>query len=854
MYDQFQTIQRVSLKAIIKEKEFWILVFLGILYFHRPLFLGETFFFRDLYRLFLTRQQFFANSIHAGEFPLWNPYLHGGLPYMGNIINSALYPFTLLYLVFPLIKAFNLNIVLHVILCAVSAYLFSRIIGLRPISSLIAGVVYGFCGYTLSLVNLLAAFFNMPYLPLLFLFWHLFLLEGKRKWFLMSILAGVFQALTGTPSINAISMLSLLGWSLFYPYPHRSILRRILLWLFLGIFIVGIALLQIVPMTEMLAHSFRLKLSYTVFSSWSLHPKRLPELIFPGFLGYVDTLPWTVHYWGGNLVDDWNPLILSIYFGSISLVLAFIGGIRRRKDRVFPFRIRIFLLALFMISLFFTFGRFLPFFHLVYHYVPFITFFRYPIKCLIAGIFPLALLTGYTSEIHFSQKSLSLQHSQDSKIPEQHNVFWVPSSKMLAAFWGIATILLAITTMFWLSNDFANNFQEFFFKQSGAEVARHSLKFSFLHAFSIWLLVTLLYQYRRLKRRAWQHWLLACILIIDLFAAGKRVNPTAPEQLFTDVPPVVWIVRQEISDGRLFRTKDPSNLVLWVPDNILHIPRNRIVWGYRWNIETLHSRLASRYNIPVIFHSDPDRFSTVHLKKFKTLITNSSWEQRISLLSASNVTLILTHHKLQIPGIQRIAEIPNWSNIPLYLYKNTMTAARVEFVTDCKMINSDREAMESMLLPKYDPRHTVILHPPENQNFLSFFSMKQTQKNFTACGGLTPVYNAGSNTSQCETHITRSHSNIQSSLLVVSNTCDGYLVFSEPFYPGWHVNVDGKPAPILRANVAFSTIFLPAGKHEVKRFYRPTSVILGGIGSLCFFSLLLLITYKGWLMKPNNGE
>lgn len=141
--------RRPHLTVIFKEKEFWLLLLLGILYFYRPLFLGETFFFRDLYLFALPQKRLLVDFISARELPLWDPYLFGGQPYLANIANSALYPFNLLFFIFPLFTAFNLGIVIHAIFCCVATYAFSRIIGLQPLSSFIAGVVYGFCGYTL---------------------------------------------------------------------------------------------------------------------------------------------------------------------------------------------------------------------------------------------------------------------------------------------------------------------------------------------------------------------------------------------------------------------------------------------------------------------------------------------------------------------------------------------------------------------------------------------------------------------------------------------------------------------------------------------------------------------------------
>ena len=127
--------QRVSLKTVFREKELWLLILLGILYFYRLLFLGETFFIRDLFSHFVPQRQLLIDYIKAGEFPWWDPYLNGGRPYLTHISNSSFYPSNILYLFLPLLRAFNLDIVLHFLGCLTFAYLLSRIIGLQPISS-----------------------------------------------------------------------------------------------------------------------------------------------------------------------------------------------------------------------------------------------------------------------------------------------------------------------------------------------------------------------------------------------------------------------------------------------------------------------------------------------------------------------------------------------------------------------------------------------------------------------------------------------------------------------------------------------------------------------------------------------
>ncbi len=824
--------QRISLNGIFREKEFWLLVLLGILYFHRPLFMRETFYFRDLALHFFFQKQLFADFLKAWELPLWNIYQQGGQPYIAGLSNAPFYPINFLFVLFPVIKAFNLSIVLHLMSYSVFTYLLSRVIGLKPLSSFIAGLVYGFCGYALSLANMGGLLMSMPYVPLLLVFWHLYLLEGKGKWLITTVIAGVLQVFAAAPGISVLSMLFLLGWTLCYPYPHRSLWRRCVSWLLLGICIIGIASVQIFPTLEMVSQSSRGRgLTYSQFTAWSLSPKRLPEFFLPEFLGNINTLynP-EKHYWGMTALDEKGAFILSIYIGALTLALTCWGGLCRRDDPRFPFRARFFLFVLFISSLLLSFGRLLPFFPFLYQTIPLISVFRYPIKFLAAGILPVALLTAYTSEVHFGGASSSSQQVASPagvKHDKRSSSF---SATLVIIFWSIGVLWLIFTMLFLFSRDFVNHFQEFFFRQSGNPFIHRGLGLSLFHGCALWLLGALLYQYRRLKKRWWQHWVLAAILTLDLLVAGKHVNFYAPEEFFSSEPGVLQPIRHEIREGRLYRVPKKKETKIK-----LQAPTDDLMWLYRWNIDVLNEDTAALFRIPVIFYNDGSYLSQARVTRYKTLIESLAWEKRLPLLSAAGVTLILTADDVSLPGTHRIQEIPNRSNIPAYLYRNETAAKGVEFVSNWKFVDSDDQALKLMLHPAYDPRKYVLLQRSETTLWSRFFE-PQSPPN---------MIEAALTSHECGTSkIDKIRSNNHSAVFSVSNSCDGYVVFSEPYYPGWRVYVDEKPVPVFRANYAFSAIFLKAGEHTVERRYRPVSLLLGIITSALCCGMLFFIVYR----------
>jgi hypothetical protein len=76
--------------------------------------------------------------------------------------------------------------------------------------------------------------------------------------------------------------------------------------------------------------------------------------------------------------------------------------------------------------------------------------------------------------------------------------------------------------------------------------------------------------------------------------------------------------------------------------------------------------------------------------------------------------------------------------------------------------------------------------------------------------------------------------------------CRGLLILSETFYPGWEATVDGKPAPIIRANVALRGVALEKGRHRVEMRYRPRSVYTGLALTLVGLALAAAAVVTSW--------
>ena len=130
---------RPRFREIFREKELWLLEGLSAVFFATPLFGGRTYFLRDLYQWIFPQRRRLVELVHSEGLPLWDPVVNGGQPFLGEISNTARYPSAILGFVLPPVVAFNVEIVLHFLLCGLAAYLLARVLGLSRLAALVAG-------------------------------------------------------------------------------------------------------------------------------------------------------------------------------------------------------------------------------------------------------------------------------------------------------------------------------------------------------------------------------------------------------------------------------------------------------------------------------------------------------------------------------------------------------------------------------------------------------------------------------------------------------------------------------------------------------------------------------------------
>ena len=131
-------------------------------------------------------------------------------------------------------------------------------------------------------------------------------------------------------------------------------------------------------------------------------------------------------------------------------------------------------------------------------------------------------------------------------------------------------------------------------------------------------------------------------------------------------------------------------------------------------------------------------------------------------------------------------------------------------------------------------RAIVVVNDSEALSRMNDASLVWPAAYFTSSEYIHPFSNALGDSDR----ISIQHSGNNSIALTAYSRDSSYLLLTDTYYPGWQATIDGKSAPILRANYAMRAVLLPPGLHTVMMRFDPLSFRVGmwiSLGSLLFF-------------------
>ncbi len=311
-------------------------------------------------------KDFLIETFRNRELPLWNPYLFSGHPFLANGQHSALYPLSIVFYVLPLWRAYGVFAWLQLGMAGVFAYLFVRVLGVRRLGGMIAGITFQLSGFmTVSVVHPMIIA-GASWLPFVLAMIELTVqqrpaLRGpptSLPWVLLGA-GGLGCQMVAGHAENTYFVLLVAGmyaaWRIGFAALSRlrdrrrhcrdavESLMRPASWLVL-MAVLGLSLgaIQFVPLYEVASTSFRggeAAASLRQVREWAYPPRRLIAFAIPNFFGnpthdsFFDLFSWDrtpalqqddgqYIYWGiKNHVEGGAYLgLLPLFFSLVAVV------------------------------------------------------------------------------------------------------------------------------------------------------------------------------------------------------------------------------------------------------------------------------------------------------------------------------------------------------------------------------------------------------------------------------------------------------------------------------------------------------------------------------------------------------
>jgi Bacterial membrane protein YfhO len=452
----------------------------------------------------------------AGEIPLWNPYIFGGTPLLGNMQGGAFYPLNALLLLNPTWKAYQYSILLHYSLAGIFAYAYTRTLPLSRLASLYGGTVFMLGGFGMGTLGHVSTLRTYPWLPLVLLGLEMWRRSPDRRHLVLAGTAMGMMLLAGHPQIPLYAMALATAYvGFFVPRAAKGERGRLVAG-YLGSLCLaaGLAAVQILPTLQLAAQEYLRPTdrSYEYFVNYSLSPILLLDLIFPRILPA-------------------NESELAVYVGVSTLVLVVVAWYRRSQLGAH----RLFFSAAGGIALVLAFGRFSPLSRLLFR-LPLYNLFTAPARNLFEFDFCIAVLAAMG--FHASSRS-------GAAAAERRAVFAFTVSACLAAIaahhlraYGPAldVDLSVLSDAGWIRQNLLGRLP----------IVLGSLV-------CVWLLPG---SNRRGRLVAVALW---ALLVVDLASFGTTIYELYPPSVYTSEPRVAGFLKTEGGTDRILTLEQPED-------------------------------------------------------------------------------------------------------------------------------------------------------------------------------------------------------------------------------------------------------------------------------------------------------
>ncbi|MBX7235069.1 MAG: YfhO family protein [Caldilineales bacterium] len=287
----------------------------------------------DLGSFLFPTYSFIQQSLRQGVWPLWNPHLFGGTPFVAEVQSGILYPPHLLrFWLGPGLRYADMQwlVLLHIWWAGTTTYLLGRGLKLGRWGALFAATAFMFSDLFIvhfGNLNLIAV---ASWLPLALWGVDRSLQQGGGgawRWAAVAGLALGVGSLAGHPQMTLFSLMAAAMWVGLWLILSRNNgkppWRRAVITLVITSGVtVGLMAPLLLPGFEFARLSERAEWRYAETVAYSLSPAQLIGLILPNFFGRGPALHWGL----------W-PRVEAGYVGILTLLLAVLGVLLRRDRR-----------------------------------------------------------------------------------------------------------------------------------------------------------------------------------------------------------------------------------------------------------------------------------------------------------------------------------------------------------------------------------------------------------------------------------------------------------------------------------------------------------------------------------------
>jgi hypothetical protein len=731
-------------------------------------------------------REFAASTLKStGHFPLWDPYLFGGLPFVAAMHGDIFYPTFLLRMIMPTDVAMTWGFIIHVWLAGFFTYLFLRASGFGFFGSLFGGVAYMMSGQVASLVSPGhdGKLFISGLYPLALTLILRGVRDGKRwSWGLLALVIGL-AVLSPHPQVLQYLLLASAAYGIFLLISGKrrgEISSRdalIKFGLALGSVLIGLAMgaVQFLPVREYVPWSPRAGglADYARATSYAWPPSEIFNSYLPQFTGMLD------NYWGES----------GIHYHSdyIGVVVLLVMGCAYASLRVNPRRSEIwFWTGTLAIATLWALGGHTPFYKIPYALIPGTKFFRAPNSVFFVGSMAIAFLTA-----------MGVERVLDKQIGRTYLYGWLIFGALIAvlgAAGGLTSIALSIAGTRMTDNVVANSL----------DVMTGSWR-SF--AFVI-LTVALILTAQRQKKLApgLVGWAIALLCAVDLWTILRFYWIfSAPAAKLYAADPTIEYMKHESQPARViglqlgYPVRDPN-----LNGDGLMVHRIRNVLGY-------HGNELGRYD--QLLHKE---------QGFSQIGNPNAWHllnARFLLVDIADVSRLIPEAKKLLGPVKDVVGV----DVNLYRLPGDNPYA---WVVPVILKAADDAVLGTVLDPRFDVRSAGL--------FDSAAAVTAAAKVTTAPAPL-PIHASVS-------HYEAGRASIQ---LDAPAPAGSALIVSENYFPGWNATVDGKSAMTARADYTLIGIPLTQGARKIELSFVDPAYEKGKIITLFALTLVLLMIGAG---------